>query len=167
MKRQRKKYSRPQRPFDKIRIDEENVLKDKYGLKNKKEIWRAEAAVSRYRGIAKKLITSSTEEQEAFISKLVKKGILKEDSQIDDVLDMKKEDYLNRRLQTILFKKGLSKSLKHARQLVTHRFVIIKDRIINVHSYAVDLSEEKGVKLVALKPKAAPKPVMEDQTNAN
>ena len=35
MKKQKKKYLRPRRPFDKKRIEEENLLVEKYGLKNK------------------------------------------------------------------------------------------------------------------------------------
>ena len=64
-KRKRKKYSRPQRPFDKARIQEENILKDKYGLKNKKEIWKADAAIRRIRNLAKQLITKSEEDKKA------------------------------------------------------------------------------------------------------
>ena len=161
IRRQKKMYSRPRKPFELDRITEENEVVKKYGLKNKKELWRADAAISKIRNIAKKLITAPTEEQEAFISRLAKKGLLKAGSQIDNVLDLKKEDNLERRLQTIVLKRGFAKSAKQARQLVTHKCVRVGDRIINIPSYSVDLDEEQMVSIVPAKVKAEAKPVME------
>ena len=168
IRRQKKKYSRPMKAFDTERITEENVVVKKYGLKNKKEIWKAEAQVKRLRGIAKSLITASAEEQKAFIERLAAKGFLKEGSHIDDVLDLKREDYLNRRLQTIVLRKGLGRTPKHARQMITHRFIVIDDKIVNIPSYVVNLKEEKLVTVKQLKPKKIEaKPIMEISQNAN
>ena len=69
MIRKHKKYSRPRKPFDKPRIEEETVLREKYGLKNKREIWKADAAIGRIRSRAKLLITKSDEEKNKFIEK--------------------------------------------------------------------------------------------------
>ena len=167
IRRQKKMYSRPMKPFDSERIKEENEVVKKYGLKNKKEIWRAEAKVSRLRNIAKKLITSSGKEQEEFISRLTEMGLLKpESNKIDNVLDLKKEDYLDRRLQTVIFKKGLAKSPKQARQLLTHRFVKVDGRIITIPSYMVNVREEKEIILTARKQKSESKPVLVEEKNA-
>ena len=65
--RKKKKYSRPRKLFDKIRIEEENELIKKYGLKNKKEIWKADSAIGRVRNQAKNLITADSEEQKKLI----------------------------------------------------------------------------------------------------
>ncbi len=145
MKRQRKKYSRPRRPFDKIRIDEENILKEKYGLKNKKEIWKADAAIGRIRNLAKQLITKSEEEQKEFILRLQKKGF--EVESIGDALALDKENWLKRRLQTIVYNKKLTQTPKQARQFVTHKHVVVGKRIINIPSYQVSLEEESNIKL--------------------
>src|SRR3989344_9167280 len=148
--RKRKKYSRPRRPFDKIRIEEENVLREKYGLKNKKEIWKADSAIGRIRNLAKHLITKSEEEKKAFIEKLQKKGF--KINSIPDVLTLDKEDWLKRRLQTLVFSKGLTRTPKQARQLIIHKHVSIGDRIVNIPSYHVYLEEEPVIKLnIALK----------------
>jgi len=165
IRRQKKKYSRPRKPFDSERISEENVVVKQYGLKNKKEIWKAQAAVDKLRNIAKKLITAPKEEQDEFILRLVNKGFLDSGSHMDDVLDLKKEDYLDRRLQTVVFKKNIGKSPKHARQMVTHRFITIGSKIVNVPSYVVNLTEEKLVKARQPKVKATPKPIMEEKAN--
>jgi small subunit ribosomal protein S4 len=145
MKKQQKKYSRPRKPFDKARIDEENQLKEKYGLKNKKEIWKADAAIGRIRNLAKKLITKSEEEQEAFVKGLHKKGF--DVNNIADVLALNKEDWLKRRLQTIVFLKKLTTTPKQARQFVTHKHVSIGNQIVNIPSYQVGLEEEPLIKL--------------------
>ncbi len=145
MIRQKKKYSRPQRPFDKVRIDEENILREKYGLKNKKEIWKADASIGRIRNLAKQLITASEEDKNAFIERMKARGF--EVENIAEVLALDKEDWLKRRLQTILLTKGLTTTPKQARQLIAHKHVSIGNQIVNVPSYMVTLDEENLVKL--------------------
>ncbi len=145
MIRKHKKYSRPRKPFDKTRIEEENVLREKYGLKNKREIWKADAAIRRIRNRAKLLITKSEEEKNKFIEKLQKQGFEVED--IADALGLNKENWLKRRLQTIVFIKKLAHTPKQARQLITHKHVSIGEQIVNIPSYQVSLEEESLVKL--------------------
>ena len=145
MKRQSKKYSKPRRPFDKARIEEENTLKDRYGLKNKKEIWKADAAIGKIRNLAKQLITRPEEEQTAFVERLQKKGF--NVNSIAEALALDKEDWLKRRLQTIIFTKNLTNTPKQARQFVTHKHVSIGSQIVNIPSYQVSLDEESLVKL--------------------
>lgn len=144
-KRKRKKYSRPQRPFDKARIQEENILRDRYGLKNKKEIWKADAAIGRIRNLAKQLIIKSEEEKQAFVEKLQAKGFGV--NSIADSLALDKEDWLKRRLQTFVFTKKLARTPKQARQLVAHKQVSIGNRIINIPSYQVSLEQESQIRL--------------------
>jgi len=145
MKKQTKKYSKPQKLFDKVRIDEENVIKEEYGLKNKKEIWKAEAAIGRIRNLAKKLITSPEKEKKDFVERLQKKGF--NVTSIADTLALKKEDWLKRRLQTIVFSKKLTNTPKQARQVVSHKHVSIGEQIINIPSYQVSLEQEPLVRL--------------------
>lgn len=145
MIRSRKKYSRPRKPFDKARIDNENVLREKYGLKNKKEIWKADASIGRIRNLAKQLIVKSEEEKQAFIERLHKKGF--NVNSIADALSLNKEDWLKRRLQTIVFSKKLTTTPKQARQLIVHKHVSVGKGIVNIPSYMVSLEEEPSVKL--------------------
>ena len=142
IRRQHKKYNPPRKLFDKPRIDEENILMKKYGLKNKREIWRADYSVNKIRRQAKELITSSAMEQKEFIERLASKGLVKKNAQIDDVLALTKEAVLERRLQTIIFQKKMSATPKQARQLITHRHIKINDKVVTVPSYFVNLNEE-------------------------
>jgi small subunit ribosomal protein S4 len=145
MKRKHKKYSKPKRPFDKERIEEEAKIKEAFGLKNKKEIWRAESEIKVMREKAKKLISASHEEQKALFERLKKIG-LNVDS-IADILSLDKKDYLQRRLQTILIKKRLALSPKSARQLIVHKKVLINNNVVNSPSYIVPLELEDKISL--------------------
>lgn len=148
MKRKHKAYSRPKRPFDKQRIVEEEGIKKEFGLKNKKEIWRSESKVKSIREKAKKLISASPEEQQALFDRLKKIGI--KVNSIADVLSLEKKDYLNRRLQTVLIKKNLATTAKGARQLITHKKVLVNGRVVDSPSYIVPVELEDKI---TLKPK--------------
>jgi small subunit ribosomal protein S4 len=143
MKRKHKSYSKPKRPFEKARIEEEATIKEEYGLKNKKEIWKANSQIRSVREKAKKLISAGPEEQKAFFERLKKIG-LKANS-ISDVLSLEKKDQLNRRLQTIVFKKKLAHSPKNARQMIVHKKILVDGRAINSPSYIVPVALEEKI----------------------
>ena len=153
MKRKHKTYSRPKRPFDKARIEEEAVIKEDYGLKNKSEIWKAESQIASIREKAKKLIPAGPEMQRALFDRLRKMGL--KSGSLTDILSLDKTDYLNRRLQTVVFKKRLAKSPRHARQLIVHKKVLVQGRAINSPSYIVpvELEEKITIKKVNKMPK--------------
>ena len=145
MKRKHKLYSNPKRPFDKKRIDEEKEIKEEFGLKNKKEIWKAEAKVSLMRKKAKSLISSDDKEQKSLLEKLNKIG-LKVNS-ISDVLGLDKTNYLNRRLQTVLLKKGIANTPRHARQLIAHKKVLVDGKVVSIPSYIISEDLENKISL--------------------
>lgn len=147
-KRKHKKYSRPRKLFDKTKIDEERSITKRFGLKNKKEIWRAEAKVNSIRGLAKKLIIASPEKQENFFNRLIKLGLIKEGATIDDVLALTMEKLLERRLQTIVAKKGLAKTVKEARQLIVHRKVRVAGKVIDSPAHHVKNDEENKIQII-------------------
>jgi len=159
MKRKHKKYSKPKRPFDKIRIDEEAQIMKEFGLKNKREIWKAEANVNSIREKAKKLISSNPTEQQALFNRLKKIGI--KVNSIADVLSLDKQDYLRRRLQTVLVTKRMATTTKGARQLITHKKVLINGRVINTPSYIVPIELENKISLKESKKKGKTKDVKE------
>ena len=145
MKRKHKTYSKPKRPFDKVRIDEEAGIKKEFGLKNKKEIWKVDAQIKSIREKAKKLIGANPEDQKALFARLKKIGL--DVSAIADVLALEKKDYLNRRLQTIVVKKKLATTVKSARQLITHKKVLVNGRVIDSPSYIVPVDLEEKISL--------------------
>ncbi|MEM4330406.1 MAG: 30S ribosomal protein S4 [Candidatus Pacearchaeota archaeon] len=147
IKREQNRYRRPRKIYDKKRIEEEKKLREKYGLKNNKEIWKAEYQIRKIRRLAKKMITQPIEKQKEFIESIRKKGF--DVKSIGDILGLNKEEYLKRRLQTFVYKRGLAKTIKEARQLVTHKKIKVGDRIVNVPSYFINKDEENKIERVA------------------
>ena len=143
MIRKSNKFSRPHKLYDKIRIGDENKLVEQYGLKSKREIWKAEAKIKYFRNRAKFLINSDTEEQNKFFAKLTDIGLSV--NNIADVLALNKEDLLKRRLTTVVWKRGLANSAKHARQLVVHKKISVDGRVVNVAGYFVLLDCEGNI----------------------
>lgn len=145
IKRKRKKFSKPRKLFDRERIDYENVIVKEFGLKNKREIWKMNSKVSKFRRRAKELINDEKEEQKLFFDKLNKLGLnVKE---ISDILGLTERDLLERRLQTIVFKKNLANSVKQARQLIVHKHILVDGSIINKPSFWVEKDLENKIKL--------------------
>lgn len=143
--RKKKIFNKPRKPYDKPRIEEENVLIKKYGLKNKREIWKADFAIGKIRNIAKKLIAADEEEKQAFIGRQKAHGF--EVETIADVLGLDKEDYLKRRLQSVVVKKKLATTPNQARQFITHKHVTISGNILNSPSHLTTIEEENSIKL--------------------
>ena len=161
MKRKHKLYSNPKKPFDKLRIDEEKKIIEEFGLKNKKEIWKAEAKVKLLREKVRKLIKSPPEKQKVLFDQLREIGI-KADS-LTDVFALDTKDYLERRLQTIVFKKKIANTIKEARQKIVHRKILVDQKVINKPSYLVPVELENKI---TLKVKHhLPKEVLENKIN--
>ncbi|MDI6798481.1 MAG: 30S ribosomal protein S4 [Candidatus Aenigmarchaeota archaeon] len=146
MKKQRKKYERPLKKWDKARIERERKLLKDFGLRRKKEIWRAEALLRKYRRMARELAAKRDKEKEKLlIKKLAKLGLLNENASLSDVLSLTVENILERRLQTILTRKGLANTPKQARQFIVHGHVKINNKKISYPSYLVAKEEENKI----------------------
>lgn len=147
MRRFKNTYIKPKKRWDKARIEEEKQLMKEYGLKNKREIYKVYAIIKRIRKIAKKLVIANEEKQKEFIKRLAKYGFLNENATLDDVFALDKRKILDRRLQTIVYKKGLANTIKQARQFIVHGHISIKGKVINVPSYLVKIDEENLISL--------------------
>jgi small subunit ribosomal protein S4 len=148
-KKQRKKYETPRFRWRKDILQEELKLIGQYGLRNKHELWRHKTMLSKTRGIARSLIGKTPEErakmENELLTRLKKLGVLDETAVLDNVLDLSIEDMLERRLQTIVFRKGLTRTIFQSRQLITHGHVNIGNRRVTVPSYIVSKEEENQV----------------------
>lgn len=146
-KKSRKKWERPGHPWIKERLQSEMELIGKYGLRNKKELWIAQTLLREVRRRAKELLSLPPElrvaRERMLASKLYRMGILdNENASVEDILGLDVEALLERRLQTIVFKKGLAKSIHHARQLITHGHIVIGARRVRSPGYLVQRAEE-------------------------
>lgn len=149
-KKLRKKYQTPSHPWQKARIEEEKILTREYGLKNKTEIWRMVSLLKEYHKLAKKLVALHTKqaeiEKKALISKLVTLGLLKPDAEIHNVLEINIKDVMERRLQTILVKKGLARTVRQSRQFITHGHIVVDGKKIDSPAYLVTQNELSTIK---------------------
>ena len=148
----RKKYETPSHPWQADRIDAENLLVKKYGLKNKKEIWKAQTSLRRYRGQARELLAKIDsddpqikKESNQLLARLTRFNILPLNSTLDDVLALEVETVLSRRLQTITYLRGFANTPQQARQLIAHGHIEIDGRKIDVPGYLVTKNEENKI----------------------
>ncbi len=72
-------------------------------------------------------------------------GLAREEATLDDILNLKVEDLLERRLQTIVMKKTGTRSPYQARQIVSHGHVSIGNRKVNIPGYLVKAEEEPQI----------------------
>jgi small subunit ribosomal protein S4 len=145
-----KHYNTPSHPWQKVRMEQESNLMHQYGLKNKKEIWRADTKVREMRRQARKLTATSTETQAQkekilLLAKLNRLGMLEQDSALEDVLRMNPENILDRRLQTQVYLQGLSSTVKQARQLIVHGHISVDGAITRVPGMTVTRLQEKNI----------------------
>lgn len=158
-KKQKKKYETPRFPWRTDILQEELKLLGQYGLRNKRELWRHKTMLSKFRGIARSLIGKPPEErrkmEDELLTRLKKLGVIHETAVLDEVLDLTVEDILERRLQTIVFRKGLAKTIYQARQLITHGHIAIGKQRVTVPSYIVARDEEEQVAYASDSPLAS------------
>jgi small subunit ribosomal protein S4 len=145
----RKKYETPSHPWQEERIKAENELIKKYGLKNKREVWKAQTKLRKYRGQARELLAKvgggeiyNKKESDQLLTHLNRMNILPSNSTLDDVLALETESILSRRLQTLTYLKGLASTPDQARQLISHGHIAIGDRRVTVPGYMVTNNEE-------------------------
>jgi len=145
-------YGTPRRPYEKERFDSELRLCGIYGLRCKREVYRVHYTLSKLRKRARFLLTLEENDERrvfeggAMLRRLHKMGILPEDkNQLDYVLALKHEDFLERRLQTIVFKTKLARSIHHARVLILQRHIRVGKQLVNVPSFLVRRDSEGHV----------------------
>lgn len=149
---QRPLYETPFRPWDAERIEAEKGIVHKYGLKNKRELWKAQSKLRSFRTQARLLLgrqnnpTPQVQKESAgLLARLARLGVLPPNSTLDDVLALNVEQVLSRRLQTMVYLKGLAHSPEQARQLIVHGHISVGDRRVTVPSYVVTKNEEQSI----------------------
>ncbi|NHJ00607.1 MAG: 30S ribosomal protein S4 [Candidatus Heimdallarchaeota archaeon] len=149
-RRLRKKLEGPRHPFNKSRFEEEMLYMGRYGLRNKKEIWKAQTMLRKYRARARASLALSEqqreEERKILVKKLYRLGIMPtEDGPTDEVLSLSVEQFLKRRLQSLVYELGLAGSPWQARQMINHGHISIRGQKVTSPSYHVIRGEEEEI----------------------
>ena len=148
----RRIWKKPKRPLNyNLMMDELKTL-GTFGLKTKKELWKARTNLSKLRHQARSLLALRQEirkeKEPVLINSLSKIGLVDKNSTLDAVLNLQVTDLLSRRLQTIVQRKLYFKTPYHARQAIVHGHVMIDDRIVTIPSYVVKIDEEPKIHLI-------------------
>ena len=145
-----KHYNTPSHPWQKTRIEQERTLTHQYGLKSKKEIWKADTKVREMRRQARKLTAKANDQQaqkekELLIGKLNRLGMLEQGAALEDILRMSTENILDRRLQTQVYLQGLASTVKQSRQLIIHGHISVEGAVNRVPGMLVTKNQEKNI----------------------
>lgn len=163
IKKLRKKYVKPGHPWQKERIRSEIILVGKYGLRNKREVWISRTLLGDFRKRAREILSLPPEEKEKeekrLVGRLHRMGLVQENSTIDDVLNLNLTNTLERRLQTVVYKLGLAKSIHQARQLIVHGHIAISGSVARSPGRITKLEEESKISYAPNSPFASQKPL--------
>ena len=152
--KKRKSYDTPKHPWQAARMAGELELVKKYGLRNKRELWKSHSVLRRFRADARRLLAESAEsdltghaktEADQILAKLIRYSILKSDSSIDDILGLQTEVILERRLQTQVHRLGLARTARQARQFITHGHISIDGKRVTVPGMMVTKEQEMAI----------------------
>ncbi len=148
-RRNRRQYDKPKDMWNLQRINADNEILEEFGLKNMKELWKVQSELSRIRSNVRTLLSGTSEQntkvQENILTRLSKYGIATKTSTLDNLLDLKENAFLSRRLQSLVFKRGLSKTIKQSRQLIVHGYISIGGKRVNRPGYLVSVDEESKI----------------------
>lgn len=149
----RRMYETPKHPWEAARMEEESKLLQKYGLKNKRELWKAQSTLRGIRRQARELQArlrtgspQAKKETHQLLGRLARLGVLSVGTPtIDDVLALTTEDLLRRRFEWIVFTRGLAPTPFGARQWVVHGHFAIGDHRVTRPGYLVTSAEESQI----------------------
>jgi len=150
-RKQRRKFETPNHPWQAQRIEEEKKIIEEYGLTNKKQIWKNSSILRNFRKQAREITKLRGDKKQSYsnilLAKLNRLNLVKKDSSLNDILNLELRDVLERRLQTIVYKKNLANSIKQARQFILHKKISVNGAIISSPSHLINEGDKVEYKI--------------------
>ena len=144
-----KKYRTPKKPWDLKLLEHERGLRETYGLRNKREIRGIDTILRKKRSSAKHVLAlpleQRTVQERELLDSLVRVGIMRGKPSLNEVLSLTIEAFLERRLQTIVWRKNLATTVRQARQFITHGHIAVNGKKVSAPSYLVSKAEEATI----------------------
>ncbi len=149
-----KSYETPKHPWQALRLAEEVGYVKTYGLRNKREVWKAQSMLRKYRRSAMKLLAEITEGElsghdrqiaDDILNRLKRYSILSTEGNLDDILALDTKNFLERRLQTQVYRQGFASTIRQSRQFITHGHISIANKKITIPSYIVSIDDEQNI----------------------
>ena len=156
-----KSYDTPKHPWQALRLAEEVGYIKTYGLRNKREVWKAQSMLRKYRRSAMKLLAEITEGEltghdrtisDDILNRLKRYSILSTEGGLDDILALDTKKFLERRLQTQVYRQGFASTIRQARQFITHGHISVSNKKITIPGYLVSTDDEQNIEYYANSP---------------
>lgn len=148
-RRIKKKYFTPKHPWIQENLDAERELVKEYSVKRKCELYKLNSILKIFKDQAKNLIAATTaqaeKEKKQLIARLNRLGLVKPEAAMDDILSLTIRDLMNRRLQFLVFKKGLARTQAQARQFICHNHIIVGDKKLTSPNALIAQAEEDSI----------------------
>jgi small subunit ribosomal protein S4 len=148
----RRTYDTPSHPWQGERIKAEVKIVNEFGLKNKTEVWKAQSVLRNFRKQSRELQArlrggdvQAKKEADALIARCAKIGVLSIDGTLNDILTLNEKDILSRRLQTLVYEKGMASTVGQARQMIVHGHVFMNGHRVTIPGYIVTREEESSI----------------------
>lgn len=156
----RRRYEKPKHPWEAGRMEEERGLLKRFGLKNKRELWKAESRLRAFRRQARDLQArlraaeaQAERETQLLLERLKRLGVLRaENPTLDDVLALGTPDLLQRRFASVVHAKGLAPTVTGARQMIVHGHFVIGDHRVTRPGFLVPAADEARIDFAAGSP---------------
>ena len=143
--RRRKIATTPRNPWEKQRLVKELHLIGTYALKNKTELWTVLTQTKKDKEQAGRLLITTDKsefltEGRALLNRLFNLSLItgvdfndEEDISkcLKEVLNLEVSDYLDRRLQTLVFRHGFARDTYHARSLITQKQIVVNGKVVD------------------------------------